>query len=176
MTYWVHSGWQEGKKTPRGGFGKWWSFAEWEMQFVRLLMALSTLWRDKVRLKSSIFRFCFLTSSCIVSEETRPVWMFLLFGWRVLWMDIDTSAHTLPHSESHWMPFSWWEHPFSLLYPPLLTKARTVKTVVFPGVMCGCEGWTIKRAEHWRIDALNCGVGEDSWESLGLQKDPTSPS
>ena len=37
------------------------------------------------------------------------------------------------------------------------------------------ESWTIKKAEHQRIDALNCGVGEDSWESLGLQGDPTSP-
>ena len=34
--------------------------------------------------------------------------------------------------------------------------------------------WTIKKAECQRIDALNCGVGEDSWESLGLQGDPTS--
>ena len=41
---------------------------------------------------------------------------------------------------------------------------------------CACESWTIKKAEHWRIDALNCGIGEDSWESLGLQGDPTSPS
>ena len=32
------------------------------------------------------------------------------------------------------------------------------------------------KAEHRRIDALNCGVGENSWESLGLQGDPTSPS
>ena len=35
---------------------------------------------------------------------------------------------------------------------------------------------TIKKAECWRIDALNCGIGEDSWESLQLQGDPTSPS
>ena len=28
--------------------------------------------------------------------------------------------------------------------------------------MYGCEGWTVKKAEHRRIDALNCGVGEDS--------------
>ena len=40
--------------------------------------------------------------------------------------------------------------------------------------MYGCESWAIKKAEHWRIDALNFGVGEDSWESLGLQGDPTS--
>ena len=34
--------------------------------------------------------------------------------------------------------------------------------MVFPVVMYGCESWTIKKAEHKRIDALNCGVGEDS--------------
>ena len=47
--------------------------------------------------------------------------------------------------------------------------------MVFPVVMYGCESWTVKKAEHQRIDALKCGVGEDSWESLGLQGDPTSP-
>ena len=57
----------------------------------------------------------------------------------------------------------------------LSTKVRLVKATVFPVVMYGCESWTIKKAEHRRIDALNCGVGEDSWESLGLQGDPTSP-
>ena len=28
--------------------------------------------------------------------------------------------------------------------------------------MYGCESWTVKKAERRRIDALNCGVGEDS--------------
>ena len=43
--------------------------------------------------------------------------------------------------------------------------------------MYGCESWTIKKADHQRIDAFeNCGVGEDSRESLGLQGDQTSPS
>ena len=37
-----------------------------------------------------------------------------------------------------------------------------VKGKVFPVVMHGCESWTIKKAEHRRIDGLNCGVGEDS--------------
>ena len=58
----------------------------------------------------------------------------------------------------------------------LPTKVHLVKAVVFPVVMYGCESWTVKKAESQRIDALNCGVGEDSWESLGLQGDPTSPS
>ena len=34
------------------------------------------------------------------------------------------------------------------------TKARLVKAMVFPVVMYGCEGWPIKKAEHWRIDAF----------------------
>ena len=29
-----------------------------------------------------------------------------------------------------------------------------VKVMVFPVVMCGCESWTIKKTEHWRIDAF----------------------
>ena len=44
----------------------------------------------------------------------------------------------------------------------LPTKALLVKAVVFPVVMYGCESWTVKKAEPRRIDALNCGVGDDS--------------
>ena len=36
----------------------------------------------------------------------------------------------------------------------LLTKFRLVKAMVFPVVMYGCESWTIKKAEHQRIDAF----------------------
>ena len=36
----------------------------------------------------------------------------------------------------------------------LLTKVRLVKAMVFPVVMYECESWTIKKAEHLRIDAL----------------------
>ena len=34
------------------------------------------------------------------------------------------------------------------------TKVRIVKDMVFPVVRYGCESWTIKKAEHGRIDAL----------------------
>ena len=45
----------------------------------------------------------------------------------------------------------------------LPTKVCLVKAMVFPVVMYGCESWTIKKAEHRRIDAFEgCGVGEDS--------------
>ena len=36
----------------------------------------------------------------------------------------------------------------------LPTKDCLVKAMVCPVVMCGCESWTIKKAEHWRIDAF----------------------
>ena len=44
----------------------------------------------------------------------------------------------------------------------LLTKVHIIKTMVIPVVMYECECLTIKKAEHQRIDALNCGVGEAS--------------
>ena len=58
----------------------------------------------------------------------------------------------------------------------LSTKVCLVKAMVFPVVMYGCESWTIKKAEHRRIDAFELWCWEDSWESLGLQGEPTSPS
>ena len=58
----------------------------------------------------------------------------------------------------------------------LPTNVHPVKAMVFPVVMYRCESWKLKKAEHWKMILLNCGVGEDSWGSLGLQGDPTSPS
>ena len=57
-----------------------------------------------------------------------------------------------------------------------LTKVLIVKAMVFPVVMYGCKRWTTKKAERRRIMPSNCDAREDSWESLGLQGDPTSPS
>ena len=54
----------------------------------------------------------------------------------------------------------------------LPTKIHLVKTMVFLVVLHGCESWTIKK----ELTLLNCWVGEDSWESLGLQGDQTSQS
>ena len=36
----------------------------------------------------------------------------------------------------------------------LPTKVHLVKAMVFPVVMYGCESWTVKKSEHWRIDAF----------------------
>ena len=37
---------------------------------------------------------------------------------------------------------------------PLPTKVHLVKAMVFPVVMYGCESWTVKKAEQWKIDAF----------------------
>ena len=58
----------------------------------------------------------------------------------------------------------------------LSTKVHLVKAVVFPVVRYGCESWTMKWLGAEELMLLNCGVGEDSWESLGLQRDQTSQS
>ena len=47
----------------------------------------------------------------------------------------------------------------------LLTKVHLVKAMVFPVVMYGCESWTIKKAECWRIDAFSTVVWEKTPES-----------
>ena len=44
----------------------------------------------------------------------------------------------------------------------LPTKVRLVKAMVFPVVMYGCESYTIKKAEHRRIDAFELWCLEDS--------------
>ena len=44
----------------------------------------------------------------------------------------------------------------------LPTKVRLVKAMVFPGVMYGCDSWTVKKAEHQELMLLSCGAGEDS--------------
>ena len=47
--------------------------------------------------------------------------------------------------------------------------------MVFPVVKYGCESGLWRKLSAKELMVLNCGVGEDSWESLGLQGDPTSP-
>ena len=48
--------------------------------------------------------------------------------------------------------------------------------MVFPVLMYGCESWIVRKLSTEELMLLNCGVGEDSWEFCGLQRDPTSPS
>ena len=58
----------------------------------------------------------------------------------------------------------------------LPTKVRLVEAMVFPVAMYGCESWTIKRAEHQRIDAFELWSCRRLLRVLGLQGDQTSQS
>ena len=59
----------------------------------------------------------------------------------------------------------------------LPTKVHLVKAMLFfPVVMYVCDSWTWRKLSAKELMLLNCGVGEDSWESLGLQGNPTSQS
>ena len=57
----------------------------------------------------------------------------------------------------------------------LPTKIWLVKAMVFPVVMYRCESWTVKRAEHRRIDAFELWCWRRLLRVLGLQGDTTSP-
>ena len=55
----------------------------------------------------------------------------------------------------------------------LPTKVRLVEAMVFPVITYGCESWTIKKAEHQKIDAFELWCRR---RLMRLQEDPTSPS
>ena len=58
----------------------------------------------------------------------------------------------------------------------LLTKVRLVKAMAFPVFMYGCEIWTIKKAEHLKIDAFELVLLETTLESpLDLKIKPVNP-
>ena len=115
-----------------------------------------TSWQIDGKTVETVADFIFLGSKITAEGDfSHEIKRCLLLGRKIM-----TNLHSIFKSRDITLP----------------TKVRLVKAMVFPVVMYGCESWTIKRAERWRIDVLNCGVGEDSWESLGLQGDPTSPS
>ena len=58
----------------------------------------------------------------------------------------------------------------------LPTKFRLVKAMFFPVIMYGCESGIRRKLSTEELMLLNCGAGEDSLESLGLQVDQTSQS
>ena len=58
----------------------------------------------------------------------------------------------------------------------LPTEVHLVKAMVFPVVICGCESWTVKKAEHRKIDAFELWCWRRLLRVLGLHGDPTSPS
>ena len=58
----------------------------------------------------------------------------------------------------------------------LATEVRLVNAMVFPVVMYGCKGWTIKKVECQRINVFELWCWRRLLRALGQRGDPTSPS
>ena len=56
-----------------------------------------------------------------------------------------------------------------------ITLPTNVKAMAFPVAMYGCESWTVKKAEHQRIDVFELSCWRRLFGVPGLQGDPTSP-
>ena len=135
---------------------------------------------EKANLKLNIQKMKIMASGPITSwqinrEKVETVTDFIFLGSKIT-MDSDCSHEIKRCLLLGRKPMTNLDSVLKSRNITLPTKVHIVKLMVFPVVMYGCETWTIKEAEHWRIDALNYGVGEDSWKSLGLQGDQTSQS
>ena len=142
--------------------------------------------------------------SCLENSMDRGAWRAIVHGVAEsqLWLNSlslslsHTHTHTHPRDTNSSVGVAWCSDYlvptkcFSYLYSILKSKDITlptkfclVKTMVFPVVMHGCENWTVKKAECQKTDAfelwcwlLRLNYGEDFWESLRPQGDPTSSS
>ena len=102
-----------------------------------------------------------ITSWQIDGETVETVSNFILGGFKIT-ADGDCSHEIKRHLLLGRKVMTNLDSIFKSRDISLPTKVHLVKAMVFPVVMYGCESWTVKKAEHQRIDALNSGVGEDS--------------
>ena len=113
---------------------------------------------EKVGLKLNIQRTKIMVSGPITSweidgETTETVSDFILGGSRI------TADGDCSHEIKRWLLLGRkaMTNLDSILKSKnitLPTNTYLVRAIVFPEVMYGCESWTIKKVEHWRIDAL----------------------
>ena len=113
-----------------------------------------TLWQIEGEKMEVVTNFLFLGSKIIVDGDcSHEIRRWLLLGRKAM-----TNLDSVLKSRDI----------------TLLTKVLIVKAMVFPVFMYSFESWTVKKAKSRRIDASNCGAGEDSWKSLWQQGDQTS--
>ena len=101
-----------------------------------------TSWQTDGETMETVTDFIFLDSRITVDGEcNHKIKRCLLFGRKTM-----TNLDSILKSRHITLP----------------TKFRLVKSMVFPVVMCGCESWTIKKAEHQRIDAFELWCSNQS--------------
>jgi len=98
-----------------------------------------------------------ITSWEIVGETVETVsdfiYFILFFGSKIT-ADGDCSHEIKRHLLLGRKVITNLDSIFKIRDITLPTKVHLVKAMVFPVVMYGCESWTVKEADHWRIDAF----------------------
>ena len=102
----------------------------------------------------------------------------LLYGWIILlgiWPPYLLSSYTLKIHFSHFhrTPLSWPNH--STKNPSITITTLGVRISIYECFRCP-KHWVHNAETYKSLMLLNCGVGQDSWESSGQQGDQTSPS
>ena len=113
---------------------------------------------EKVGLKLNIHKTKIMASDPITSweidgETVETVSDFVFWGSKIT-ADGDCSHEIKRHLLLGRKVITNLDSIFKIRDITLPTKFRLVKAVVFPVVMYGCESWTVKKAEHQRIDAF----------------------
>ena len=103
--------------------------------------------------KTKIMASCPVTSRQIDGETMETVWGFT-FGGSKITADGDCSHEIKRCLLLGRKPMINLDSILKSRDITLPTKLHIVKAMVFPVLMCGCESWTIKKAEHWRTDAF----------------------
>ena len=163
--------------------------------FITSLRLLGTNMEKQIKSRWS-YRgaYCICTSNTTEKCQTSSK-CIIVYSHSIKWMEI---LLLIPLQFCHCILFArtgliyelpWWLtcqcrkfrlDPWVRKIPPQRRKWQT-PLVFLPGKshgqrsLMGYSPWGCKRVRHEELMLLNCGVGEDSWESLGLQGDTTSP-
>ena len=113
---------------------------------------------QKVGLKLNIQKTKIMASGPITSwqidwETMKTVKNFIFLGFKIT-ADGDCSHEIKRHLLFRRKVMTNLDNILKSRAITLPTKVRLVKAMVFPVVMYGCESWTVKKAEHQRIDAF----------------------
>ena len=122
--------------------------AESEEELKSLLMKVKVE-SEKVGLKLNIQKMKIMTSGPITSWEINGVTVLdFIFGGSKITADGDCSHEMKRHLLLGRKVMTNLDSIFKSRDITLPTKVRLVEAMVFPVVMYGCEGWTVKMAEH----------------------------
>ena len=103
--------------------------------------------------KTKIMASCPITSWQIDGETVETMTEFILLGSKIT-ADCDCSHEIKRHLLLGGKVMTNLDTILKSIDITLSTKVQIVKAIVFPVVMYGCESWTIKKAEHRRINAF----------------------